>query len=162
MDQTARGTTGPPPGRVHRRVDCGSTVSAVADIAGRGLRGGLAGGGGAAVQQAGAGEREGASADRQRAPAPMWALAGQHRCQGWVWHRVVARHRHGVRRSQQSAQAGHGGDRSIEPVPFDGWLDLLRVLCELVAAAGGENRQVTDSSAQATETSNWHEEGWRA
>jgi hypothetical protein len=43
-----------------------------------------------------------------------------------------------------------------EPVPFDGWLDLLRVLSELVAATGGENRQVTDSSAQATETNNWH------
>lgn len=43
-----------------------------------------------------------------------------------------------------------------EPAPFDGWLDLLRVPSELVAAADGENRQVTDSSVQATETSNWH------
>jgi hypothetical protein len=36
---------------------------------------------------------------------------------------------------------GTAGTEKAEPVPFDGWLDLLRVISELVAAAppGGED-----------------------
>jgi hypothetical protein len=140
-------------------VDCGSTVSAVAGIAGRELRGGgLAGGGGAAVQQAGAGEREGATADRQRPRAradagprlASIAARGGGGTASWPGTVTVSAV---VSRARRPGTAVTGAG---EPVPFDGWLDLLRVLSELVAATGGENRQVTDSSAQATETSNWH------
>lgn len=39
-----------------------------------------------------------------------------------------------------------------EPVPFDGWLELLRVVSELVATdAGGEDVQVMDGPAQRDE-----------
>jgi hypothetical protein len=38
-----------------------------------------------------------------------------------------------------------------EPVTFDGWLELLRVLAELVAAAGGEDVQAVDSTVQGNE-----------
>jgi hypothetical protein len=44
------------------------------------------------------------------------------------------------------AAATEGGD----PVPFEGWLDLLKVVSELVAA-GGEDVQVTDSPLQGNE-----------
>jgi hypothetical protein len=40
--------------------------------------------------------------------------------------------------------AGAAVTEGGEPVPFDGWLDLLRVVSELVAAAGGEDVQVME------------------
>ncbi len=49
--------------------------------------------------------------------------------------------------------AGAAVTEGSDPVPFDGWLELLRVVSELVAAAGGEDAQVMDSPIQGNQTS---------
>jgi hypothetical protein len=48
--------------------------------------------------------------------------------------------------------AGAAVTEGSDPVHFDGWLELLRVISELVAAAGGEDVQVMDSPEQGNET----------
>jgi len=40
--------------------------------------------------------------------------------------------------------AGPAATEGGDPVPFDGWLELLRVVSRLVAAASGEDVQVMD------------------
>ncbi len=48
--------------------------------------------------------------------------------------------------------AGAAATKGSGPVHFDGWLELLKVVAELVAAAGGEDVQVMDSPMQGNET----------
>jgi len=48
--------------------------------------------------------------------------------------------------------AGAAATEESDPVHFDGWLELLSVLSELVAAAGGENVQAMDSPVQGDQT----------
>jgi hypothetical protein len=45
--------------------------------------------------------------------------------------------------------AGTAATEEAEPVGFDGWLELLRVISELVAAApsGGEDEDATEESS---------------
>jgi hypothetical protein len=50
--------------------------------------------------------------------------------------------------------AGTAATETGDPVAFDGWLELLRVLSELVAAAGGEDVQALDSTVQGNEPGN--------
>jgi hypothetical protein len=47
--------------------------------------------------------------------------------------------------------AGAAATEGGEPVPFEGWLELLRVVSELVAAAGGEDVSLTDTPMQGNE-----------
>jgi hypothetical protein len=46
---------------------------------------------------------------------------------------------------------GEAVTEGSDPVHFDGWLELLRVVSELVAAAGGEDTQVIGSPVQGND-----------
>jgi hypothetical protein len=48
--------------------------------------------------------------------------------------------------------AGSAATKGSDPLHFDGWLELLMVVSELVAAAGGEDAQATDGPLQEDET----------
>lgn len=48
--------------------------------------------------------------------------------------------------------AGSAATKGGDPRHFDGWLELLTVVSELVAAAGGEDAQATDEPLQENET----------
>jgi hypothetical protein len=49
--------------------------------------------------------------------------------------------------------AGTAATEEAEPVGFDGWLELLRVISELVAAApsGGEDEDATEAPIQGNQ-----------
>ena len=48
--------------------------------------------------------------------------------------------------------AGTAATEGSDPLHFDGWLELLRVVSALVAAAGSEDAKVMDSPMQGNET----------
>jgi hypothetical protein len=48
--------------------------------------------------------------------------------------------------------AGAAATEESDPVHFDGWLELLSVLSELVAATGGENVRAMDRPVQGDQT----------
>lgn len=48
--------------------------------------------------------------------------------------------------------AGSAATKGRDPLHFDGWLELLMVVSELVAAAGDEDVQATDKPLQGNET----------
>jgi hypothetical protein len=50
--------------------------------------------------------------------------------------------------------AGTAATEGAEPVGFDGWLELLRVISELVAAAptGGEDMKAAEEPMQGNQT----------
>jgi hypothetical protein len=48
--------------------------------------------------------------------------------------------------------AGTAATEGSDPVHFDGWLELLRVVSELVAAAGATDVQAMDHPLQGNET----------
>jgi hypothetical protein len=48
--------------------------------------------------------------------------------------------------------AGSAATKGSDPLHFDGWLELLVVVSELVAAAGGGDVQATDKPLQGNET----------
>jgi hypothetical protein len=51
--------------------------------------------------------------------------------------------------------SGTAGAKGSDPLPFDGWLELLRVISELVDAAadsGGGNGEAAEEPMQGNET----------
>ena len=48
--------------------------------------------------------------------------------------------------------AGSAATKGSDPLHFDGWLELLVVVSELVAAAGSGDVQATDKPLQGNET----------